>query len=113
MGAIAEVEKQYLRTDVAEFGPGDTVIVKVRIKEGEKQRIQAYEGVVIRVRGGGTGKTFTVRKISYGVGVERVFPMHSPMVESVKVKTKGKVRRARLYYLRDLRGKAARVKVKR
>ena len=113
MRATASIEKDYLRTDIPEFRAGDTVVVKVKIKEGEKERIQAFEGVVLRRRGSGTGSTFTVRKMSHGVGVERVFPLHAPAVESIKVKTRGKVRRARLYYLRELKGKAARVKVRR
>jgi large subunit ribosomal protein L19 len=112
MSVIASVEKDYLRTDLPEFRAGDTVIVKVKIKEGEKERTQAFEGVVLRRRGGGTRATFTVRKVSNGIGVERIFPVNSPVVESVKVKTQGVVRRARLYYLRELKGKAARVKVK-
>ncbi len=110
MGVMTDIEKEHLRTDIPEFRAGDTVIVKVKIKEGEKERTQAYEGVVLRRRGGGTRATFTVRKISNGVGVERVFPLHSPSIESVKVKTEGKVRQARLYYLRELKGKAARIK---
>ncbi|MEE8574059.1 MAG: 50S ribosomal protein L19 [Thermodesulfobacteriota bacterium] len=107
MGAIEDVEKEYLRTDLPEFRSGDTVTVNVRIKEGEKERIQAYEGAVLRRRGKGIGQTFTVRKVSYGVGVERVFSLNSPSIESVKVVTKGKRGRARLYYLRELKGKAA------
>jgi large subunit ribosomal protein L19 len=113
MGAIEDVEKEYLKTDIPEFHPGDTVVVKVKIKEGEKERVQAFEGVVIRSRGCGIKTTFTVRKVSYGVGVERIFPLHSPFIESIKVKGRGKVRRARLYYLRGLKGKASRIKVKR
>jgi large subunit ribosomal protein L19 len=113
MGAIQEIEKGFLRTDMPEFGPGDTVLVKVRIKEGDKERLQPFEGVVIKRRGGGIGATFTVRKVSYGVGVDRVFPLNSPAIESMKVLTRGKVRRAKLYYLKDLKGKAARIKVKR
>ena len=112
MNIIAEIEKDYLRTDHPDYGPGDTVIVNVKIKEGSKERVQAFEGVVLRRRGGATGASFTVRKISYGVGVERVFPLHSPIIESIKVKTRGSVRKGRIYYLRDLKGKAARVKVK-
>ncbi len=113
MGVMEDIEKDYLRTDIPEFRPGDTVVVNVRIKEGDKERLQAFEGAVIRKRGGGTRSTFTVRKVSYGVGVERIFPLHSPMIESIRVVNRGKVRRARLYYLRKLRGKAAKIKVKR
>lgn len=110
MWSITDIEKEYLRTDIPEFRPGDTVIVNVRIKEGDKERVQAFEGVVIRKKGGGTRATFTVRKVSYGVGVERVFPLHSPAIESIKVRTRGRVRRARLYYLMGLKGKRARLK---
>lgn len=113
MGILEDVEKEHLRTDIPEFDSGDTVVVKVRIKEGEKERLQNFEGVVIRKRGGGTGATFTVRKVSYGIGVERVFPLHAPLIKSVKVKSRGKVRRSRLYYLRELKGKAARIKTRR
>lgn len=112
MDVIREIEKEYLKTDLPQFRAGDTVIVKVKIKEGDKERVQAFEGVVLRKRGGGVRSTFTVRKISHGVGVERVFPLHSPSVESVTVKTRGKVRQGRLYYLRGLKGKAARVKTR-
>jgi len=111
MLSITDVEKDYIRTDIPEFRPGDTVVVNVRIKEGDKERIQAFEGVVLKKRGGGTRATFTVRKVSYGVGVERIFPLHSPAIEAIKVKTRGRVRRARLYYLRGLKGKSARLKV--
>ena len=110
MGAIEDIQKSYLRTDLPEFKVGDTVIVNVRIKEGEKERLQAFEGVVLRFKKGGVNSSFTVRKISYGVGVERIFPTHAPLIESVKIKTRGKVRRARLFYLRELKGKAARIK---
>jgi len=113
MGVIQDIEKGFIRTDIPDFGPGDTLMVKVRIKEGEKERLQPFEGVVIKKHNRGLGSTFTMRKVSYGVGVERVFPLHSPMLESIKVLTRGKIRRAKLYYLRDLRGKAARIKVKR
>ncbi len=113
MGVIADIEKDYLRTDIPEFRPGDTVVVNVRIKEGDKERIQAFEGVVLRRRGGGTRATFTVRKVSYGTGVERIFPLHSPYIESIKVKTEGRARRARLYFLRGLKGKAAKQKIKK
>jgi large subunit ribosomal protein L19 len=94
---------------IPEFRPGDTVIVNVKVKEGDRSRLQAYEGVVISRQGGGLNESFTVRKISYGEGVERVFPIHSPLVDSIKVVRRGKVRRAKLYYLRDRRGKAARI----
>lgn len=94
---------------IPEFRPGDTVIVNVKVKEGERSRIQAYEGVVISRQGGGLNEAFTVRKISYGEGVERVFPLHSPLVDSIKLVRRGKVRRAKLYYLRDRRGKSARI----
>ncbi len=110
MGAIEDIERKHIRTDIPAFRPGDTVRVSVKIKEGDKERLQAFEGVVIRKRGGSTKTTFTVRKISYGIGVERVFPLHSPIIDSIKVLTKGSVRRARLYYLRGLKGKAARIK---
>ncbi len=110
MGVLSDIERDYLRTDIPEFRAGDTVVVKVKIKEGARERVQAFEGVVLRRRGGGTRSTFTVRKVSYGIGVERIFPLHSPIIESITVKTRGKVRQARLYYLRELRGKAARIK---
>ncbi len=113
MGIIQEIQKNYLRTDIPAFGPGDTLLVRVKIKEGDKERVQPFEGTVIKKRGGGIGATFTVRKVSYGVGVERIFPINSPALESVKVVSRGKVRRAKLYYLKDLKGKAARIKVKR
>lgn len=113
MGIIQEIQKNYLRTDIPAFGPGDTLLVRVKIKEGDKERVQPFEGTVIKKRGGGIGATFTVRKVSYGVGVERIFPINSPAIESVKVVSRGKVRRAKLYYLKDLKGKAARIKVKR
>jgi large subunit ribosomal protein L19 len=106
------VEQGSLRRDLPPFRPGDTVRVHVKVKEGDKERIQMYEGVVIRRRRGGASATFTVRKISYGVGVERIFPVESPIVEKVEIKSRGHVRRARLYYLRDLRGKAARLRSK-
>lgn len=107
---IAEITKEQLRTDLPEFRPGDTVRVHVLIKEGNRERIQVFEGVVIKRRGGGISETFTVRKISYGVGVERTFPVHSPKIAKLEVVRRGKVRRAKLYYLRNLRGKAARIK---
>ncbi len=108
---IREVEKRFLRTDLPKFNPGDTVKVYFKIKEGEdKVRTQVFEGVVIRRRGSGTGATFTVRKVSFGVGVERTFPYHSPLIEKIEVVRRGRVRRARLYYLRERYGKAARIK---
>lgn len=113
MGAIQEIEKGYLRTDIPSFGPGDTILVRVKIKEGDKERVQPFEGTVIKKRGNGIRETFIVRKISYGVGVERIFPVNSPSIESIKVLSHGKIRRAKLYYLRNLKGKAARLKVKR
>ena len=102
-----------MRLDLPEFAPGDTVKVHVKIKEGEKERIQVFQGVVISKRRGTTNATFTVRKVSYGVGVERVFPTHSPIIDKVEVVTRGRVRRAKIYYLRKLRGKAARIKERR
>ena len=99
-----------LREDVPEFRPGDTVKVNVRVREGEKERLQAFEGVVIRRKGGGINETFTVRKVSNGVGVERIFPLHSPVIADIEVVREGQVRRAKLYYLRNLSGKAARIR---
>jgi large subunit ribosomal protein L19 len=104
------IEKEQMRGDIPEFKSGDTVKVYVRIVEGQKQRIQAFEGVVIRKRRGSSRSSFTVRKISYGVGVERTFPLHSPVIDRIEVISRGKVRRSRLYYLRGLRGKKARIK---
>lgn len=109
MNVIDELEKSQMRMDVPRFKPGDTVKVYSRITEGDKERIQVFEGVVIGRSGGGVKETFTVRKVSYGVGVERIFPLHSPQVEKIEVVRLGKVRRAKLYYLRKLRGKAARI----
>jgi large subunit ribosomal protein L19 len=113
MNIIETLEKEQMRVDIPAFGPGDTVKVHARIREGQKERIQVFQGVVIRKRRGNTGASFTVRKISYGIGVERIFPLHSPLIDKVEVVTRGRVRRARLYYLRNLRGKAARIKEKR
>jgi large subunit ribosomal protein L19 len=113
MEAIRIVEAGQLRNDRGGFGPGDTVRVSVKVVEGEKERLQAFEGVVIRKRGSGAGASFTVRRISYGVGVERTFPLHSPRIDKVQVLRRARVRRAKLYYLRDLAGKAARLKAKR
>jgi len=106
---LLEVEKPALRTDLPAFAPGDSVRVHVKVREGEKERIQVFAGVVIARRGGGLRETFAVRKISSGIGVERVFPLHSPMIDSIKLVRRGKVRRAKLYYLRGLRGKKARI----
>lgn len=106
---IEAVTQSQLRTDLPSFRPGDTLRVHVRIIEGTRERIQVFEGVVIKRRGGGISETFTVRKISSGVGVERTFPLHTPKIEKIEVKRRGKVRRAKLYYLRSLRGKAARI----
>jgi large subunit ribosomal protein L19 len=113
MHAFFETQQEYLRDDLPAFRPGDTVRVNVRVREGEKERIQAFEGVCIGRKHGGVSETFTVRKVSGGVGVERIFPLHSPSIESVKVVRQGRVRRAKLYYLRNLRGKAARIKERR
>ncbi|GAB4071457.1 50S ribosomal protein L19 [Ancylobacter sonchi] len=104
-----QVEKLSAAKEIPDFQPGDTVIVNVKVKEGERSRVQAYEGVVIARSGGGINESFTVRKISYGEGVERVFPLYSPNIDSLKVVRRGKVRRAKLYYLRDRRGKSARI----
>ncbi len=109
---IDMLEKEQMRSDIPEFRPGDTLRVHVKIKEGDKERIQVFEGIVIRKRKGNLGATFTVRKVSYGIGVERIFPLHSPNIEKIEVVKRGKVRRSRLYYLRELRGKAARIKEK-
>ncbi len=114
MNIIAQIEKEQMDKlsagkTVPDFGPGDTVIVNVKVKEGERTRVQAYEGVCIARFGGGLNESFTVRKISYGEGVERVFPLYSPMIDSIKLVRRGKVRRAKLYYLRGLRGKSARI----
>ncbi len=109
---VDEINNEQLNKDIPEFGAGDTVVVNVKIKEGNRERTQAYEGVVIAKRNRGLHSAFTVRKISYGEGVERVFQTHSPMIESVVVKRRGAVRRAKLYYLRELTGRAARIKEK-
>lgn len=110
MDLIKAVEQDQFKKDIPDFGPGDTVKVHVKVVEGNRERIQVFEGVVIRRRGGGLGETFTVRRVSYGVGVERTFPLHSPRIDKIEVTKRGRVRRARLYYLRKLRGKAARIK---
>jgi large subunit ribosomal protein L19 len=107
------VEKSRLRDDIPEFWPGDNVKVHVRVVEGSRSRVQVFEGVVIARQGGGLRETFTVRKISFGVGVERIFPVHSPVIEQIEVTRRGKVRRAKLYYLRERTGKKARIKEKR
>ncbi len=109
MNILANIEKDFIRTDIPEFRTGDTVRLSIKIKEGDKERVQAFEGTVIRKKGSGIRSTVTVRKVSWGVGVERTFPLNSPSLESVKVIGKGKVRRAKLYYLRNLKGKAARI----
>ena len=111
--AIAEIEQGQTRSDIPDFRPGDTLKVHVRVTEGNRSRIQVFQGVVIRRQGSGSRETFTVRKVSYGVGVERTFPVHSPSIDKIEPVTRGRVRRAKLYYLRDLRGKAARIKERR
>ena len=113
MNIIENLEKEQMRIDIPDFKPGDTVRVHARIKEGEKERVQIFQGLVIRKRKGKTGATFTVRKVSYGIGVERIFPLHSPTIDKIEIITRGKVRRGRLYYMRGLKGKAARIKEKR
>ncbi|MBI4610922.1 MAG: 50S ribosomal protein L19 [Candidatus Rokubacteria bacterium] len=113
MSAIRVVEASQLKKDRGNFAPGDTVKVNVKVVEGEKERTQAFEGVVIRKRGEGTSASFTVRRVSYGVGVERTFPLHSPRIEKVQVVRRSQVRRSKLYYLRELAGKAARLKERR
>ena len=113
MEKIKQLEKEQMRLDHPAFWPGDNVKVHVKIKEGEKERVQAFQGVVISKRKGTTNATFTVRKVSYGVGVERIFPMHSPIIDQIEVISRGRVRRAKIYYLRKLRGKAARIRERR
>jgi large subunit ribosomal protein L19 len=110
MHPFIETQKEYMRGDIPPFRPGDTVRVNVRVKEGEKERLQAFEGVCIARRGSGVSQTFTVRKISNGIGVERIFPLHSPMIGDIAVIRRGRVRRAKLYYLRAVSGKAARIR---
>jgi large subunit ribosomal protein L19 len=110
MNVIEQIEKEQMRTDLPSFRPGDTVKVHVRIREAEKERIQVFEGVIIKKRNGGCRSSFTARKISYGVSVERIFPLHSPIIDRIEVLQRGRVRRSRLYYLRGLKGKAARIK---
>jgi large subunit ribosomal protein L19 len=113
MNTLDTLDAQSLRSDVPDFRPGDTLKVHVRVVEGNRSRIQVFQGAVIRRQGGGIRETFTVRKESYGVGVERTFPVHTPVIEKIEVMTRGDVRRAKLYYLRDLRGKKAKIKEKR
>ena len=113
MHTLDSIDAASLRSDIPEFRPGDTVKVHVRVVEGNRERIQVFQGVIIRRQGGGVRETFTARKVSFGVGVERTFPVHSPIVDHVEVVTRGDVRRAKLYYLRELRGKKAKIKEKR
>ncbi len=110
MDILQEATRSQIREDLPEFTPGDTLRVNVRVREGDKERLQAFEGVCIARKGGGVSETFTVRKVSSGVGVERIFPIHSPSVDSITVVRRGRVRRAKLYYLRNRRGKSARIK---
>lgn len=113
MDVIQALENEQMRLDIPDFRPGDTIRVHARITEGEKERIQVFQGFVLRKRQGKTGATFTVRKVSYGVGVERIFPLHSPTIDKIEIVTRGKVRQGKIYYMRKLRGKAARIKEKR
>ena len=113
MNTLDALDADSLRDDIPDFRPGDSVKVHVRVVEGNRSRIQVFQGVVIRRQGGGVRETFTVRKVSFGVGVERTFPVHTPVVEKIEIVTRGDVRRAKLYYLRELRGKAAKIKEKR
>jgi len=113
MHSLDSVDAASLRSDIPEFRPGDTLKVHVRVVEGNRSRIQVFQGVVIRRQGSGVRETFTVRKISFGVGVERTFPVHTPVIDRIEIQTRGDVRRAKLYYLRDLRGKAAKIKERR
>ncbi len=110
MDVIRMLEEEQIKKDIPEFKPGDTVKIHVKVVEGGRERIQVFQGVVIKRRGGGMRETFTVRRISYGVGVERTFPLHSPRIEKIEIVRRGKVRRAKLFYLRRLRGKAARIR---
>jgi len=112
MNLIESLEQEQVKTDIPDFRSGDTVKVHVKVIEGSRERIQVFEGVVIRRRGAGLGETFTVRRLSYGIGVERTFPINTPKIEKIEIVRRGQVRRARLYYLRNLRGKAARIKEK-
>ncbi|MBK5217113.1 MAG: 50S ribosomal protein L19 [Propionibacteriales bacterium] len=111
--AIDAVASASLRTDIPEFRAGDTLKVHVKVVEGNRSRIQMFQGVCLKIQGSGVGRTFTVRKVSFGVGVERTFPLHTPVIEKIEIATRGDVRRAKLYYLRNLRGKAAKIKEKR
>lgn len=113
MSQLVEIERAFLRPGAPDFKPGDTVRVQVKVIEGDKERLQAFQGVVVSRKGGGTREMFTVRKISAGVGVERIFPLHAPVVDKIEVVRRGRVRRAKLYYLRGLRGKAARIEERR
>jgi large subunit ribosomal protein L19 len=113
MNTLDTLDTESLRSDVPDFRPGDTLKVHVRVVEGARSRVQVFQGAVIRRQGGGVRETFTVRKISFGVGVERTFPVHTPIIEKIEIVTRGDVRRAKLYYLRDLRGKKAKIKEKR
>ncbi len=115
MHRLSDIEAEYLKKpeDIPEFSPGDTIRVKIKVREGNKERLQSFEGVVLQRRGGGINETFTVRKISNGVGVERIFPLHSPVIDSLELVRHGRVRRAKLFYLRSLTGKAARIKERR
>ena len=113
MERLDQLQREMMRLDIPRFAAGDTVKVHVKIKEGEKERIQAFQGVVISKRGDGAHATFTVRKVSYGIGVERIFPLHSPVIDKIEVVSHGRVRRSKIYYLRKLRGKAARIKERR
>jgi large subunit ribosomal protein L19 len=113
MNILDELNAASMRADVPDFRPGDTVRVHVRVQEGARSRVQVFQGVVIRRHGAGIGETFTVRKLSFGVGVERTFPVHGPMVDKIEIAQRGKVRRAKLYYLRERKGKAAKIKEKR
>jgi large subunit ribosomal protein L19 len=113
MNTLDALDAKSLRSDIPDFRPGDTLKVHVRVVEGARERVQVFQGAVIRRQGGGVRETFTVRKISFGVGVERTFPVHTPIISKIEVVTRGDVRRAKLYYLRDLRGKAAKIKEKR
>ena len=113
MNTLDALDAESLRSDIPDFRPGDTLKVFVRVVEGSRERVQLFQGVVIRRQGGGIRETFTVRKVSFGVGVERTFPVHTPIIQKIEVDRRGDVRRAKLYYLRDLRGKAAKIKEKR